>query len=43
MVKKEKALHEKLSRAKMKAQHEHKEKKNLDARLKDSQQALQAR
>lgn len=43
MVKKEKALHDKLSKAKAKRLHEQKERKNLDARLKDSQQALSAR
>ena len=43
MLKKEKALHEKLAKAKSKTLHEQKERKNLDSRLKDSQQALIAR
>ena len=43
MMKKEKLLNEKLSKAKAKLIAEQKERKNLEGRLKDSQQALQQR
>ena len=36
MMKKEKVLHDKLSKAKAKLANEQKERKNLEARLKDS-------
>ena len=42
-MKKEKLLHEKLAKAKTKLQIEQKDRKNLEGRLKDSQQALQQR